>query len=47
MGSVNSRRPGDGLRRDSSGTRTSNPAASIQVPVTVISSHASAWLTYT
>ena len=45
--SANSRSDADGLRRDSAGTRTSKPAASSWVPVTVISSHASSWLRYT
>jgi hypothetical protein len=43
-GSVKSRRPGAGFRRDSAGTRTSKPAAATTSPVTVMSSHASAWL---
>ncbi len=47
VGSVNIRRPGDGLRLDSTGTRASNPAASSIRPETVISSQASVWLRYT
>ena len=45
--STNTRSDGDGLRRDSAGTRTSKPAATSRGPVTVISSHASSWLRIT
>ena len=47
VGSVNSRRPGETLRRERAGTRTSKPAARSPLPVVVISSQASGWLRYT
>ena len=47
LATVSRRSAGEGLRRDSAGTRTSKPAASACGPVVVISSHASSWLSTT